>query len=93
MSESDIDIVQPTVVLFREAIDGQEAEYVEIIEDSDERLVVKATFGMVDEVVENLAVEDDLGLRALVVEVPDTPVEGIGTAAGHVVSHDLEITE
>ncbi len=65
------------IVLFKEGVDGKEAEYVEIIEDSDERLVVKATFGMVDEVVEALAVEP----------------EAFGTAEGRVVKHDLEITE
>ena len=92
MSESDIDIVQPTVVLFREAIDGQEAEYVEIIEDSDERLVVKATFGMVDEVVEALAVEPVDPVEAIrqIEAEAGAPVEGVGTASGHVVTHALD---
>ena len=70
------------VVLFRKDVDGQEAEYVEIIEDSDERLVVKATFGMVDAVVE--ALEADQFGDGL---IDPKEVEGVGTAEGRVVKH------
>lgn len=75
-----------TIVMFGDSADGQEAEYFEIIEDSDERLVVKATFGMVEAVVENLNIEDP-GAPA-VAALSDTSLgEAIGAAAGHVVRH------